>query len=122
MQIPPKILDCFQFRRFHNRLDVKGSPQSMSRLEWNKIAIWENKQRIKELQFFRDVYLLGLWGYMGMLISEASGKPFTPEERGGIARLTELSHLAFCVRSTPKLATQQDGPSEITHCYGGCDI
>jgi len=57
----------------------QGSPQSMSRLEWNKIAIWENKRRIKELQFFRDVYLLGFWGYTGMLISEATGKPFTPK-------------------------------------------
>jgi hypothetical protein len=52
----------------------------MSRLKWNKIPIWENKQRIKELQFFRDIYLLGLWGYTKMLISAATGKRFTAEE------------------------------------------
>jgi hypothetical protein len=40
----------------------------------------ENKRRIKHLQFFRDVYLMGLWGYTKLLISAATGKPFTAEE------------------------------------------
>jgi hypothetical protein len=52
----------------------------MSRLKYDQIPIWENKQRIKDLQFFRDVYLLGLWGYTKLLESAATGKPFTAEE------------------------------------------
>jgi hypothetical protein len=52
----------------------------MSRLKYDKIPIWENKERIKDLQLFRDFYLLGLWGQTKLLVSEATGKPFTTEE------------------------------------------
>jgi hypothetical protein len=39
----------------------------MNRLKYDKIPIWENKWRIKHLQFFRIVYLVGMWGYTELL-------------------------------------------------------
>jgi hypothetical protein len=53
----------------------------MSQLKYRKIAIWENKERIKDLSFFRDLYLEGLFDSVKLLVSPATGKPFTAEER-----------------------------------------
>jgi hypothetical protein len=53
----------------------------MSRLKYDKIPVWENKQRIKDLTFFRDLYLEGLVTPKEFLISPTTGKPYEAEER-----------------------------------------
>jgi hypothetical protein len=53
----------------------------MSRLKWNKITIWENKERIKDLTFWRDLWLEGTFPSDNVLVSPATGRPFSPEER-----------------------------------------
>jgi hypothetical protein len=50
----------------------------MNRLKYDKVPIWENKWRIKHLQLFRNVYLVGMWGYTELL--KPGGKPLTIEE------------------------------------------
>ena len=71
----------------------------MSRLRFDKIPIWENKQRIKDLTFWRDLWLEGMFQAINVLISPPTGKPFTSEER-----LTELNRRIPAVREMVKLA------------------
>jgi hypothetical protein len=53
----------------------------MGRLKYDKIPIWENKDRIKYLTFFRDLWLEGTFAADQVLVSPATGKPFRQEER-----------------------------------------
>ena len=69
----------------------------MSRLKWNKIPIWENKQRIKKLQFWRDLWLT--FASNKALVSPTTGQPFSPEERR-----SELNQRIPAVREMVALA------------------
>jgi hypothetical protein len=71
----------------------------MSRLKYDKISIWENKKRIKDLTFFRDLWLEGLFNAPHVLISPATGRPFSAEERR-----TELNQRSPAVREMVALA------------------
>jgi hypothetical protein len=52
----------------------------MSRLKYDEIPIWENNQRLKDLQYFRDIYyLLQIFGSTSG-VTTPTGKPFTREE------------------------------------------
>jgi hypothetical protein len=89
------------------------------RLEHNKIPIWENKRRIKELQFFREIYLLGVFGTTQLLTSAATGKPFTAEEcRSEINRrlpaVKEMVRLAgiSALRDWPTIR-KDDSPARV---------
>jgi len=53
----------------------------MSRLRYDKIPIWENKQRIKDLKFWRDLWLEGTFVGGKLVVSPTTGKPFSSEER-----------------------------------------
>jgi hypothetical protein len=55
----------------------------MNRLKWNKITIWENKERIKDITFWRDLWLEGTFPSDNVVVSPTTGKPFSPEERRG---------------------------------------
>ena len=71
----------------------------MSGLKYDKIPIWENKQRIKDLTFWRDLWLQGTSPDVKVLISPATGKPFGVEERRG-----ELNRRIPLVREIVALA------------------
>jgi hypothetical protein len=68
-------------------------------LKYNKIPIWENQRRIKDLTFFRDLWAEGLFGAPNVLISPTTGKPFSPEQRR-----TELNRRISGVREMVALA------------------
>jgi hypothetical protein len=71
----------------------------MSRLKYDRIPILENKQRIKDLTFWRDLWLEGMLGTPKGVISPVTGKPFSPEDR-----LTELNRRIPGVREMVALA------------------
>ena len=71
----------------------------MSRLKYDRISIWENKRRIKDLTFWRDLWLEGLFQADKTLISQVTQKPFTPGERR-----TELNRRIPEVREIVALA------------------
>lgn len=71
----------------------------MSRLTYNQIPIWENKQRIRDLRYFRDLYQEGLFSSVKLLMSRATGKPFGMEERR-----SELNRRIPAVREMVALA------------------
>lgn len=55
----------------------------MGRPQYAKIAIWENKRRIRALNFFRDLYLDTVMFPPGNRLGTppVTGRSFTPEER-----------------------------------------
>jgi hypothetical protein len=69
----------------------------MSRLKYDKIPIWENKRRIKELTFWRDLWLT--FASNRPLVSPKTGQPFSFEERRG-----ELNRRIPAVREMVTLA------------------
>jgi len=71
----------------------------MGQLKWNKIPIWENKERIKNLTFWRDLYVERLFGSVKKLPSPGTGKPFGDEERR-----TELNRRIPAVKEMVALA------------------
>lgn len=71
----------------------------MSRLKYDKISIWGNKKRINDLSFFRDLWLEGLFNAPHLLISPATGRPFSAEERRA-----ELNRRSPAVREMVALA------------------
>jgi hypothetical protein len=71
----------------------------MRLLEYDKIPIWENKRRIRDLRFFRDLWLEGLFNAPRIVVSAVTGKPFSAEERR-----TELNYRISEVREVIALA------------------
>jgi hypothetical protein len=71
----------------------------MSRLRFDKIPIWENERRIKDLTFWRDLWLEGTFQGVKLLVSPTTGKPFSSEERHA-----ELNRRIPGVREMVKLA------------------
>jgi hypothetical protein len=47
----------------------------MNWLKYDKIPIWENRKRIKDLTLFRDLWLHGLLNAPHVLISPVTGRP-----------------------------------------------
>jgi hypothetical protein len=71
----------------------------MSRLKYDRIPIWENKRRIKDLTFWRDLWLEGLFGASKVITSPATGRTFIAEDRR-----TELNRRIPAIREMVALA------------------
>src|SRR6516165_5422259 len=85
---------------FHAQSDLPSlRGKFLNRLKYDRIPIWENKQRIKDLTFWRDLWLQGTSPDVKVLISPATGKPFGVEERRG-----ELNRRIPLVREIVALA------------------
>jgi hypothetical protein len=78
---------------------IGGQRKRPDLVKYDKIPIWENKRRIKELTFFRDLWLEGMFAAPHVLISPATGKPFSPEQRR-----SELNHRIPGVREMVALS------------------
>ena len=74
----------------------------MSRLRYNKIPIWENKQRIEYLTFWRDLWLEGMFA-----LNETPESPITRKPLNQAERITELNRRIPAVREMVRLANIQ---------------